>query len=414
MSRSLWGVPRKRRSYIEVWVFLLLLFSVNFFDIIPITRVLGVNGSFTFYLLSLFFMFTFNRRAWIGDTMQWLIPFWWFLGGVALSFIPAQVYYGQSFLQSFFTYRRFFEFTAYPILIALRPNEKELRSALYGFSILFLVACLFITFVAPSWVPQEENRSFVEAGDYVHVLHGVRHVFLAFIFAFHRAMRKGTVNNYAWVFFLFMVLFIAQNRTSLIGAVVVAMYALYTMKMSSRKLLMIAMLVIGVLLMVVYTAGQWYFLYSETVNQITNPEYNRNQSLIYMTQSRSFLRYMLGEGFISGNVNQIVHILQESGIYHTDVGFVGFWHQFGVIPVLTVLVMTIKGLASRESFLVRASALYILTGSLTLSCFSFGETLLWLSIYLYLYYVSDSPKFQEPLGNQDRAHYWYYRSISRV
>lgn len=397
-----------------MWVFLLLLFSVNFFEIIPITRVLGVNGSFTFYLLSLFFMFTFNRRAWIGDTLHWLVPFWWFMGGVALSFIPAQVYYGQSFLQSFFTYRRFFEFTAYPILIALRPNEKELRSALYGFSILYLVSCVFITFFAPGLVPQVDNREFVEADNYVHVLPGVRHVFLAFIFAFHKAMRKGEINNYAWVFFLFFVLFIAQNRTSLIGAAVVAMYALYSMKTSSRKLLMIAMLVIGVLLLVVYTAGQWYSLYSETVHQITNPEYNRTKSLIYMTQSRSFLRYLLGEGFISGNVNPIVHILQESGIDNTDVGFIGFWHQFGVIPLGTVIVMTVKGLSSRKSFLVRASALYTLTGSLTLSCFSFSETLLWLSIYLYLYYVSDSPKFQEPLGNQDRARYWYYRSISRV
>ena len=54
MKTDSWGVQRKKRDYIEVWVFLLLLFSVNFFDLLPITRVIGPNGPFTFYLISLF------------------------------------------------------------------------------------------------------------------------------------------------------------------------------------------------------------------------------------------------------------------------------------------------------------------------------------------------------------------------
>jgi hypothetical protein len=410
MSHSVWGVPNKKRSYIEVWVLLLLICSVNFFDIIPITNLVGVNGPFTFYLLSLFFMFTFNRRAWIGDSSSWLIPLWWFLFGVVLSFIPAQIYYGQSFVQSFFTYRHFFELAAFPILIALRPNEKELRTSLYAFSVLYLFICLYVTFIRPSLVPVVENREFVESGNYMHVLPGIRHVFLAFIFAFHRAIRRGVVKNYGWLFFLFLVLFIAQNRTSLIAVFVVSAYVLFTMKMSSRKLILMSILLVSALLMVVYTSDQWGLLYKETVDQITNPEYNRIKSLIYMTRRRSFLQYLLGEGFISANVNPIIHVLQEGGIDHSDVGFIGLWHQFGVIPLVTVLVMTIKGLSSRHTFLVRLSAIYTLTGALTLSYIAFGETLLWFSCYLYLYYASNSPKFQEPIVKQDSSRYLYSRS----
>lgn len=414
MSRSVWGVPNRKRSYIEVWVFLLLICSVNFFDIIPITRLVGVNGPFAFYLLSLFFMFTFNRRAWIGESRSWLTPFWWFLFGVVLSFIPAQIYYGQSIVQSFFTYRHFFELAAFPILIALRPNEKELRTSLYAFSILYLVLCLFVTFFAPNLIPVVENREFVETGNYVHVLPGIRHVFLAFIFAFHKAIRQGSIRNYGWVFFLFLVLFVAQNRTSLLAAIVVSFYVLFTMKMSSRKLILMGVLLAAGVLMVVYTANQWGLLYKETMDQITNPEYNRIKALIYMTRRRSFLQYLLGEGFISANVNPIIHILQEGGIDHSDVGFVGLWHQFGVIPVLTVLVITLKGLSLRKSMLVRLSAIYTLTGALTLSYIAFGETLLWFSCYLYLYYASDSPEFQEPLSGYNSARYLYKRSLAQL
>ena len=414
MSRSVWGVPKKRRSYIEVWVFLLLLCSVNFFDIIPITRLVGVNGPFAFYLLSLFFMFTFNRRALIGDSMKWLVPFWWFLLGIMLSFIPAQIYYGQSIVQSFFTYRHFFELVAFPILIALRPNEKEMRTSLYAFSVVFLVLSLFVTFIAPGLVPLADNREFVESGNYVHVLPGVRHVFLAFIFSLHRAIRQGTIRNYAWVIFLFLLLFLIQNRTSLIAAFFVVIFVLVSMKMSSRKLIMIAVLLVSGVLMILYTADQWAILYDETMSQLNNPEYNRIKALVYMSGRRDSLQYLLGDGFISANVNPIIHLLQEEGIDHSDVGLFGMWHQFGVLPVLIILVITVKGLLPQKSFLVKASAIYTLTGTLTLSYFAFGETLLWLSCYMYLYFASSSPMFQEPLANKHRAIYYYSRSISQV
>jgi hypothetical protein len=174
MKTSSWGVQRKKRDYIEVWVFLLLLFSVNFFDLLPITRVIGPNGPFTFYLISLFLVFTFHRRAWIRDSARWLIPFWWFLLGIVLSYVPALLNYGQSFTQSFFTNRRIFEFTAFPILIALRPTERELRTSLYAFSVVYLFFTLFVTFLAQDWVYVPAEASFIEEGDFVHNLSGVR------------------------------------------------------------------------------------------------------------------------------------------------------------------------------------------------------------------------------------------------
>ena len=390
-----WGVKKKRRNYVELWVFFLLVVSVNFFDLIPITRVIGPNGPFAFYLISLFLMFTFNRRAWIRDSANWLRPFWWLVAGIVLSWIPALMYYGQSFVQSFFSYRRMFELVAFPILIALRPSERELRGALYGFSVFYLIVSLMVTFFAPWWVPQPEDSPLMEEGDLIVGLSGVRHLSRAYICALERAIKDNNLRNMGWAFFEFALLFLVQNRTSLIAAIVIVGFLVLKMKMSSQKLLLIALGSIAILLMAVYTAGQWELLYRETVEQIFNPEYNRNKAYAYMFSHRSLLQHLLGTGYISSSVDPIIHVLQESGIFHSDVGMVGMWHQYGVIPTLVILVMTVKGLAEKKSFLVKASALYILVGIPTLSFFGIGESILWLSIFLYVYYSDGLDTFRD-------------------
>ena len=390
-----WGVKKKRRNYVSIWVFFLLVVSVNFFDLIPVTRVIGTNGPFAFYLISLFLMFTFNRRAWIRDSSSWLRPFWWLVAGIVLSWIPALRYYGQSFVQSFFTYRKMFELVAFPILIALRPSERELRWALYGFSILYLVVSLMVTFIAPWWVPQPEDSPLLMEGDLIVGLSGVRHLSLAFIFSLQRVIKDNNLRNMGWALFEFALLFLVQNRTSLIAAIIIVGYLVIKMKMSPQKLLLIATGSIAVLLMIVYTSGQWELLYQETIEQIFNPEYNRNKAYVYMFSHRSLLQHLLGTGYISANVNPIIHILQESGIFHSDVGMIGMWHQYGVIPTIVILVMTIKGLVEKKSFLVKACAIYIIVGIPTLSFYGIGESLLWLSIYLYVYYSDNLPVFRD-------------------
>ena len=198
-----------------------------------------------------------------------------------------------------------------------------------------------------------------------------------------------------WALFEFALLFLVQNRTSLIAAIIIVGYLVIKMKMSPQKLLLIATGSIAVLLMIVYTSGQWELLYQETIEQIFNPEYNRNKAYVYMFSHRSLLQHLLGTGYISANVNPIIHILQESGIFHSDVGMIGMWHQYGVIPTIVILVMTIKGLVEKKSFLVKACAIYIIVGIPTLSFYGIGESLLWLSIYLYVYYSDNLPVFRD-------------------
>ena len=123
------------------------------------------------------------------------------------------------------------------------------------------------------------------------------------------------------------------------------------------------------------------------MGQLSDPDYNRVKSFDYFVSGvNGWASYLWGNGFISGHVSSVVEQLQLEGIFHSDLGLLGFWHQFGIIPPLTVLVYVIRGLSRNHSYVVRANALYILMGALTISYFLTPRYSLWLCLYFYLFY----------------------------
>lgn len=418
MSKYNWGVVKKKRRLIDVWLCVLMILSVNFFELIPITRVFGVDGGYTFYLITLFILFTFYRRKHIRDYLSWMNPFWWFMIGILLSFIPALLYYGQSFGRSFLTNRHMLYFCAFPVFIAIRPSEREIRSALYAFSVIYLVIVLVVSFVNNNLIPVPEYSAFLEhdGSDYVLTVQGFRYVVLGLIMALDRLMYKFNSRNLFWMLFLFGVIFVIQNRTSIMVAIVVSLFAVWDMKMGARKLMLISVIIAAALFMVVMTASQWGLLYDETMTQLSDPDYNRIKSMSYMFAHRDgFIRYILGDGFISGYVDSLLVRLGADGIYHSDVGLFGMWNQYGLIPVITIIVCCIKGLAAEKSFISKSVALYILLGAATLSYFGLSETLTLLAFFLYMYNTDLVGELHDNTFDKIRkkTDWGRYRTISR-
>ena len=415
MSKYNWGVIWKKRRLIDVWLCLLMILSLNFFELLPIIRVFGVDGGYAFYLFTLFILFTFYRRKHIRDYLPWMKPFWWFMIGILLSCIPALIYYGQGIGRSLLTNRHMLFFCALPVFIAIRPTEREIRSALYAFSVIYLVIVLLVAFVDNSLLSIPEYAMDHE-GDYVYTVQGFRYVVLGLIMSLDRLMQKFSNQNLFWFFFQFGIIFLIQNRTALLAAVVISLFAIWDMKMSARKLLLMAIIFSAALFLVAMTASQWGLLYDETISQLSDPDYNRIKSMSYMFAHRDgFIRYILGDGFISGNVNPILQRLAEEGIYHSDVGLFGTWHQYGLIPVLTILVCCIKGLAAKKSFISKSIAIYILVGAATLSYFGLAETLMLLAFFQYMYNTDMIGELHDNTYDpiQKKAHWGHYRSLTR-
>ena len=377
------------RVHVSMDILLLILVSIAFFDLKPFQPVFKGNGTFTFYMLTLAFVYIRNLgfRIRFGIFPK-LKPFWWILAGMFISFIPAYLYYGQHLYHSLVVYRQLAGYLVYPVLLSIQPTKVELKRALYVFSALYLLTLVWTTLFHPDWVLIAENEEFLEEGDLVHRLPGDQFLVPALIFALDDFRYKKNKIRYAFLSgLIFLDIFLIQSRTILIGAVVVVIMVAILDKKASRRLLAEVFMIIFLSAFVLVSFRFLLALFNETVAQLTDPDYNRVKAFNYFISGvNGWPSYLWGNGFISGNVHPIMQQLQKEGIYNSDLGLVGMWNQFGLIPSLTVLVYVFRGLSKYHSFVIRANAMNILLGAMTISYFFDVRYSLWLCLYFYLFY----------------------------
>lgn len=386
-----WRYYRKGqpRVHVSVDILLLILISISFFDLEPFQPVFKGNGTFTFYILALAFVYIRNLGFQIRfGIFPKLKPFWWILSGILISFIPAYLYYGQHLYHSVVVYRQIAGYLVYPVLLSIQPSKVEIKRALYVFSAIYLLMLAWTTLFHPDWVMLADDAEFIEAGDMVHRLPGDQFLVPALIFALEDFRYKKAKFRYAFLsLFVFLDIFLIQSRTILLSAVVVVILAAVLDRKSSRRLAAELIMVFFLTIFIVLTYRFILALFNETITQLNNPEYNRVKAFNYFTSGvNGWPSYIWGNGYISGNVHAIMEQLRNEGIYHSDVGLIGMWNQFGIIPVLTILVYVFRSLSKYHSFVVRANAVNILMGALTISYFFNIRYSLWLWLFFYLFY----------------------------
>lgn len=381
-------IKKKFRIHVIVSLVLMMLVSSHCFWLLPLRFFFEGNAYFFSYLILLAVIFIrnmgFEIRYGIAKSMK---PLMWMLIGVLISFIPAYWYYGQHLYYSIIVYRPFFGYAALPVLLSIQPTHLEIKRALYAFSIIYMVVMAYVSFIDPTLILFDDTREFIEQGDFVHMLEGCQFLPIAFIFSLNDLRsKKITVRNVLISIGLFGLLFILQNRTIILASVFLAVQAALSNKSARKRLtteVLIGMIVVaGVVFMYTYIDS----LVMQTLDELSNPEYNRIKAFNYfLSGENGKMSYLWGNGFISGNVNNIMEMLRKEGIFHSDLGLIGFWHQFGILAAGVILTQVLKGLSGKRSYLVRANALYILVGSMTISYFlQFGFSL-WLCFFMYLF-----------------------------
>ena len=382
-SASRYTGPRRWLIFLLV---MLLLVMVQFFCLVPLLPLSEGNMSFATYFLVIILILIKGGRRMHMPTRKELRPLIWFILGIILSFIPANLYYGQSFVQSFFTYRRFFCFLSFPILLAVHPTKTELRYALYIFTMLWIVFSILVTFYMQGWVYVDEGRLLVSEGDFLHILPGGRFVCITFIFALDQYRETRHTRDLINVIIIFLCVFIMVSRTILAAALLIIVLATTGgLRTVRSRLAGLAFLIVFMGLFLHFARGQLGMLITETSAQVVDVDYNRNKALVYMFAcQRNWVTVVFGNGFISGLVSTIVQDLQAQGIYNCDVGLVGMWQEYGLITVTVIFLSALKSISRDYPFLVRASGIFILVSSLTIGYFALLETTFWLCLHWYL------------------------------
>ena len=378
----------KKRNSLCIELLFLMLVSSRFFDIIPFEPILAGGGQIFLLLGTMAVIYMtqlgFQLRTGILKHMKTV---WWILGGLALSFIAAYRFYHQPFYLSFVVNRQFFSLVLFPLLLAVRPTYRELKWAVYAFSIICAVTTFYVTFVDQTLVPANDFTPFIEEGDFVHTLSGLHFVLIAFIFALYEFRNRRTIRKLIPVVLLVLFIFISRNRTFLTSSCFIIALSVLSNRSSRSRLYAFTILSFAVAVVALVLIGTITSLLRETMEQLANPEYNRIKAVLYaFSLPNGKAAILIGNGFISGSFNSIVNDLMQEGIFYSDIGLIGLWHVYGLLPVVAILASVIRGLNRNHSLEVRGNALLILTCSLTIGYFASVETLTWLSLYLYLLY----------------------------
>ena len=380
--------PKQDRFHVSIDILLMLLVAVRFFDLKPFGWLFDGEGGFFVYLVLLIVIYIRNMGFKVRyEAAVEMTPVWWILIGVLISFIPAYRYYGQHLYYSVIVYRPFFGYFALFVLLSVNPTRRELKRALYAFSVIYLVVTLHVTFVNQDLVELQDNVDFIQKGDFVHMLSGIEYVVLAFIFALDDLLKQRRTSwpYLVWSLFIFVIVFLPQNRTTIMASFVIVLVATLSSRSASRRLVSEVVMSFFAFAVLVVAGGYIMGLVTETFQQLSDPEYNRVKAFTYFTSvPNGWMSIFWGNGFISGYVHPIMSQLMQDGIYYADMGLLGFWFLFGIIPVGAILCYVIRGLSRKHSFLVRANAWFILVGCLTISFFLRFNYSLWLCIFLYL------------------------------
>jgi len=377
----------KKSTYILV----LALLSSNFLDIRPFGDWLsmsnGLWGLVALYLWVAGGFLKFNRFGYpYLYTSKNIAPSFWILAGVFLSMIPALYFYGQPLLTSLVAYRVQYFWVTIPLLLYIRPTEEDLIKSLTIFSILFFLSALLRTYVSSNWFYYSE--SFAQYAERhpedVMCSAGYQLVLVPFYYYCGKVREYFSLKN-AIIVILFLAFFlIIQNRSVLFVAALIAMLSI--LKGGGIFRFFFVAIILGVLLY--QTKDIWSALLEETTAQVNDTDYARFRSIqFFLNESKGNLtKTIFGNGLLSAHVSSRNMELSEMGVYNSDVGLLGYWNLYGIIPVIVIVNYLVKAVFSKRiPFSIRALGLHILLCSLTISYFGSYASILWFALFYYLF-----------------------------
>lgn len=373
----------------SIYILILALLYVKFWDIIPFGNISQDTQLISILLYLVFGCFFFRRRKFVVPHKYKYLK--WIFAGIFLSMLPAYLFYDQPFFQSIITYRVNILLLTIVALFRISPKIEEIVQALFYFAILMLLVEILMPLSPSLFIISEKKLNYAYAtGDMssLKAIAGIEYLIIPMFYYLQKIKEKFSFYTFLRIIVLFAVFMLAENRSNLFPVILFTLYTFLHIRSKHKPLIICGLLLICA---VFFISQKELFLglYEESVTQINDTDYNRNKAYVYylFNACPNFLCYILGNGRISIHHNPMVANLMEDGIYNTDVGFIGYWNEFGLIPVICMFIMFYKTLASKKMpYFMRLFALQILICGLTVSYFGSDDKILQFVLFYYLYF----------------------------
>ncbi|MFT3748750.1 MAG: hypothetical protein QM768_10555 [Agriterribacter sp.] len=382
----------------STYIFICLLYSVEFWKLSFVSGILNQDIILVLTLLWSFLGFVFFKKDKTNSLFvrRYLKFSNWIFAAVFISMFSAYFFWQQTFSQSFIAQRFVYAFILLPSLLHVKPSENDIIKALKWISALTIVVWSLAA-IDPTIISIDDdsvaNKGDTDFGYYVE---GIHFVVLYLYYEVQHFINKLNFKTSIAIGLLLTFIFLYQNRSIMLGVFPVIIYALIKFK-SSRKFVLISFISMILIAGIIYTSETWLALFEETQGQLDNAEYGRNVALGYyiFQYSPHWFCYVFGNGFPSGGNSPLGDLMWDNfklGIYASDLGLIGMWTSYGVIPLIAVYFVVIKVLRKqRYPLYLKFICFHIL---LVPTIFHFwrnpGVTFFVLIFYLYAYYTEQN------------------------
>lgn len=316
--------------------------------------------------------------------------------GIVLSMLMANIFYNQSYSQSLITYRFQFLMIAPLCLLRIAPSQDEVIKSLNYFVWIFAGA-LLLSYISPGLFKIENSDEF-------HLLPGFALITIPMYFNLQKLTEKWETIRFIYWFALITILILCQNRSVLFPAVLISGWMF--LKIRSRFKPVLILMVFAIAAAGLFYSGDIFQeLIDQTQREVADPKYNRNKAFVYFLYkySPSVWCQIFGNGYLSSHATSLMQNLMDYGVYNSDLGFIGYWNQFGVIPVAVFLYIYISGITNKRMPLyIKCIAVQTLVCGLTISYFANSVHMLFFVMYYYLYFL----QFAKPRIRANRQIYY--------
>ena len=312
--------------------------------------------------------------------------------------ITAWIFHNQNIVQSIITYRPQIYWLIIPLLFKVGATEDEMIKLFKCCTCLLIFVFFLKLNFLHIFVLDDLVLERIKTGEHPYTVAGFW-MFTIPIFWYLMLART----RFKWKYFIpiaicFVFIFLMENRSTLFPITLMIFYVIVFAARTRKKPFVFILFAIAFFIVITYTQDKWVSLLNETSSQVDNTDYARNVELSYFLSSEanpSILTYILGNGFVSKHDNAWVERLFELKIFNSDVGFVGFWNLYGLLPIFVFIHTMVCAVLNRKiPYYLKLWAIQMLSCSLTISYFALPIHMMYYAMFFYLFNLNRAKRYE--------------------
>lgn len=333
----------------SLYIFFCLIFAVNFWDLSVVVNVLTADIVLVLdwmWILSGIYFFNENKRLKSLNSYNYNKPLVLILAGVFISMFSAYFFGGQSLLTTLIAQRPIYSFMFLPAILFVQPTEKDIIKALKWISIGTIVVWVLVHFktdiikLDKEKIDQFEMNNKDLSAKLEFYVTGIHLVVLYVYIKIYQYIKKFSWDVFLEASLLLIFIILYQNRSMILGVIPVFIYSMYKFK-STYKSTIIIVASIAIIVGVIYTSDVWKLMIENTQSNLGETDYNRWKALYYYFgyYSSNWFCYVFGNGYPSGGNSPLGNLMWanfEKGIFTSDLGMIGMWVDYGILPLIAI------------------------------------------------------------------------------